>query len=973
MFEDQVGKIDWYQQHIGKISSATFHSSAQQRLALVATESSVVAALDLRTNAIIWRQVLQAEEKLATLQLHGRTLLSLGITSEGGYLRAWTLTGEQVWDAHISPPAAAATSTPQVAVAPSGAVLVVWGDVVSAYTLTSGHALWQWTAAADGAPAVSLQQAVLGATDAERFTACGIAFSGGKQQLFVAEVSVKDGAEIERKLVPVGGAGDAAASPALMATLDRKFLVMSAGRALTVYTAAAEQIFTHSLDAALPSLQRQPADAKIELLPIALPGVIALRLPSSSALLKITRDGASLEILREVESDDHHYAHITSRDGKALLALVQSLPGGDSVELEVAQISEVGDCSDWEKEGIMKFDQTEHGRIEAVFLNSYSKKEGGFGHRLLVTAEDHSLHVTQPSKDGAAQGWTREEALASVSGVEMLHFPPPLAADEEEAEETRPSFAWVVPSLIASVQRRITGALAPPPSSTSTVEPAPHHADAYGTRQVMIVRTDAPKLFGLHSSDGHVIWSHFVPPLKPGERSPKLVAHFVCSGGGAAPHALVVAQGPSSWSVRELHPFSGKLLGESHGEGSLLHAAKLSVDSELTRPPLMLVTSELKVLLFPDTPAARRALHAQVHDTFFYLLRPGEFSLSGYGLSVADAAADPGGASFVATQRWGMMLPSGDGDVPPQVELSSFPYEGAIHSPVKTLGDRSVLHKYINKNALALALALPAGEGEAAVEILVVDSVSGRVIHTARHAGCQGPLNVLLGENWLVYQYWDPKFLHYQIASTEFFANVSFADDLLSLVLAGPADYSQRDNMFDSFSPAAASTHTRSQAYGFSTALAAMTVTQTAAGITPKSVLALTAAGQLLSLDKRLLDPRRPLVDPKQMSQQDREEGLLPYSNTLGGINPLSVVSHQHTIARPRLIVSSPTLLESTSLGLAVGIDLFLTRVTPAREFDRLNEDFNFIALVGATVFLLVATLGSGCYSSKKELVKAWR
>jgi len=66
-------------------------------------------------------------------------------------------------------------------------------------------------------------------------------------------------------------------------------------------------------------------------------------------------------------------------------------------------------------------------------------------------------------------------------------------------------------------------------------------------------------------------------------------------------------------------------------------------------------------------------------------------------------------------------------------------------------------------------------------------------------------------------------------------------------------------------------------------------------------------------------------------------------------------------------------MLESTSLVLTYGLDVFLTRVTPAREFDRLNEDFNYVALVGAIVFLVVSTIASSWYSSRKDLEKAWR
>ena len=109
------------------------------------------------------------------------------------------------------------------------------------------------------------------------------------------------------------------------------------------------------------------------------------------------------------------------------------------------------------------------------------------------------------------------------------------------------------------------------------------------------------------------------------------------------------------------------------------------------------------------------------------------------------------------------------------------------------------------------------------------------------------------------------------------------------------------------------------------------------------------------------------------MSHADREEGLVPYMPTLGGVNHLTVISHKNAIGRPARVVTAPTTLESTSLVLAFGIDLFVSRVAPAKEFDRLNEDFNFVALVGATAFLIVATVGSSCYSTRRDLVKAWK
>jgi len=416
--------------------------------------------------------------------------------------------------------------------------------------------------------------------------------------------------------------------------------------------------------------------------------------------------------------------------------------------------------------------------------------------------------------------------------------------------------------------------------------------------------------------------------------------------------------------VRALNPFTGKLIEETSTDGTVLHAAQLPFETAAGALPLMIVDSSLRVSIFPKGEEAAALLAEHVSEVFFYLLDDKAGRLSGYGIAKS-------AEGFVAAPRWSMVLATGGGTV----RMASFPWDAAVHSPVRTLGDRSVLYKYINRNAIALGVTHPPTDDvDGSIEVILVDAASGRVLHTAKHADCEGPVNLLLGENWLIYQYWSSKPMQHHISISEFYTNSSFSDDLLSLILSGPIDYTQRANMFDSFSPAASELYTLSQSYAFGAAVSAMGLSHTAMGITPKNILIATAAGQLAIFDKRLLDPRRPMVaGPNKMSTADREEGLVPYMPSLGGINPLTVLSHRHSIARARTVVSAPTTLESTSLVAVFGLDIFLSRVAPAKEFDRLNEDFNFVALVGATVFLTVATVGSGWFSNRKELAYAWR
>ena len=48
-------------------------------------------------------------------------------------------------------------------------------------------------------------------------------------------------------------------------------------------------------------------------------------------------------------------------------------------------------------------------------------------------------------------------------------------------------------------------------------------------------------------------------------------------------------------------------------------------------------------------------------------------------------------------------------------------------------------------------------------------------VHSATHPGMRGPLNLLMGENWLVWHFWNPSQLSYQMAVIELFTNVTFA------------------------------------------------------------------------------------------------------------------------------------------------------------------------------------------------------
>lgn len=77
-------------------------------------------------------------------------------------------------------------------------------------------------------------------------------------------------------------------------------------------------------------------------------------------------------------------------------------------------------------------------------------------------------------------------------------------------------------------------------------------------------------------------------------------------------------------------------------------------------------------------------------------------------------------------------------------------------------------------------------------------------------------------------------------------------------------------------------------------------------------------------------------------------------------------------VANVQRIVTSSTLLESTSLVFAYGLDMFLTRVTPSNTFDVLNENFNKAQLVLTVSGLALAIIFTKPMVQRKRLREKW-
>ncbi|PGH36631.1 hypothetical protein GX50_00493 [[Emmonsia] crescens] len=291
------------------------------------------------------------------------------------------------------------------------------------------------------------------------------------------------------------------------------------------------------------------------------------------------------------------------------------------------------------------------------------------------------------------------------------------------------------------------------------------------------------------------------------------------------------------------------------------------------------------------------------------------------------------------------------------------------HDPVasigKVLGDRSVLYKYLNPN-----LALLTAVGDSTASFYLLDAISGQVLHSITQTGVDTnqPIASALSENWFTYSLWadvtdssDSK--GYQLVISELYES-PIANDRGPL--SDAANYSSIHTDSGISRP-----HVISQAYIIPEPISSMAVSQTRQGITAKQLLcALPASNSIIGIPRQLLDPRRPMG--RTPTANEAEEGLIQYAPFLD-FDGRWFLTHSREVVGVRDIESSPTLLESTSLVFAYGLDVFGTRIYPSQAFDILDKGFSKVQLVATVVALAVGVAMLAPLARRKQVDMKWK
>ncbi|KAI0743061.1 hypothetical protein C8Q80DRAFT_1192304 [Daedaleopsis nitida] len=621
------------------------------------------------------------------------------------------------------------------------------------------------------------------------------------------------------------------------------------------------------------------------------------------------------------------------------------------------------------------FRTVEHGIIQHVSVEAANPEEYRVLARLALTTSTGAVQLWQQDQ----LQWTREEGLSDIRVAELLELPERKMASHSDSEQETFG-ARVARQLLDAqdfpqyavnfIRRFVTGSYASVSASVASSANAsePLSRDAFGFRKVIVAATSHGKLYGIDTANGEVLWSRVFglgwAAQVGGQIIPAKMFVTRTVTDGDSPQIVLVAQRKANNGLvdtvlfhvdaltgedaRGKSPSNDVLQGEDIVSGPLVEAFLLRTENGKI---VVCLDEFLQVHVYPNTDEAM--------ETFEKALP---------SLRVALKSGPPGQhppkveftGKHIAYPTWSLPFPANE-DIRVVFARPADP----VASLGKVLGNRTTLYKYLNPNLIGVVTGPPSTaprSEDATCAVYLLDGAKGTVIYHVVLPSTKGECDVkaTLVENWLVYHHYDGEVSphqakSYRVVSVELYEGY------------GPDDKRKSSDM-SSLSNETAAVSFYEHAYIFPRGVRVIAPTSTSYGISMKDIIVANENNQIQSFPRRALDPRRPKHKP---TAQEMEEWLVQYDPVLPD-DPKRVLSHNYQVAKTRKIITSPALLESTSLVFTYGLDMFFTRVAPSNTFDVLSESFNKAQLVITIAGLALAIMIVKPIVARKRLRERW-
>lgn len=671
----------------------------------------------------------------------------------------------------------------------------------------------------------------------------------------------------------------------------------------------------------------------------------------------VALDGSGLKKVKEFTQGKRTFGAASPQAGwaaenqKQVVASVTIGPA--EATIEVFDISGGGEIFSTVRVPITAAD---HGDATALFPHLFTRKDDTLGARMLLTSADHAVAMLQAGKVGKAGPllWVREEALGSVTQCVFVDKKRRVlgGADTgmpgvaERLGLQAAQLAGIATGLFGTVQDLISKAQAGEFESILEGKGGGYVEESARDNKIALLMTAPGKLFAIDSESNELLWSVLFD-----SNLHMFVAKDKPEMGSSAEVLLISNTKYGSKSNAPAAKWIDSSSGATLKEGSLPEgvwqmmvlpadttAAGATADGDGDKPSqtLLLLDKEKKVHLLPDTAASHASFEKQRKSLTFHVMEQsaGSATLQGYQLG-----EQTDGNGYSASPQWSVVFPKDE----TVITVAKHPHE-AVNSPVKILGDDSLLLKYLNPHLLAVATLIheevakgPAADvgstsddsgdtsdtsgivhigGQSAqpqatkgsqIVVYLIDTITGRIIHRVLHPQASGPVYLVQTENWVVYSYWNQKARRSEMGS------VCLYEQAVEKYGLNPWTKPDFTDTFSSFASPTPVVHHRS--FIFPLAVKALATSETVYGITTKHVIVGLTTNQIYSMDLRFMDPRRPSGKP---TPTQMAEGLMQYSPYLPLI-PQQIVSFNATVANLHTITSTPSAVESTSLVMAYG------------------------------------------------------
>ncbi|KAJ7065423.1 hypothetical protein C8F01DRAFT_1125582, partial [Mycena amicta] len=904
--EADVGVIDWHTKLVGvPLAPPIIQHGSKGSVIIVPTASNVLAALNASDGSVAWRYVFDDSDGIANIRVDsdfvaalsgpGASTLRVFETSSGLILRERQLKVSKS--------------------VPTG-VDVAEGKFVlnSPIIARVGDAEWSWEAPENQGPYSKLIY-----TD-EALYAVGHNASS-PTLLHLAAINPQNGSTIHTtwKHLP----------PRVSS------FVVAADVAVWVEPAAESLGFLQLLPHLKASMRSEKTLQWLAVVDVDLQkeGLFVGVLATGDAKVLKVKEGGVIEAVHTFPANDGPQSLFAGGVDKQGIPFVARLwtTAGDMTRVEIYSPSQ--DAAQF----TFSVNQHRHGTITHLGID---------GTRLVITTSTGSVQLW----DQEQLVWAREEGLAAIDVAAFVELPLPehvarVTENESFASRLQRQIADAkdFPAYAAAfAQRFVAGAEA----VTAAATPASLSRDAYGFRQVLVVATAYGSAFGIDTATGAIIWTRIFGLGWAGEGvggAVRPLKIFVLNSDGERNDVAIVARRRADNTLVDtvlfkVDPLTGQsidpvekdterpLEGEDVVHGPLAEAF-LIPDSDV----IILIDEFYQINAYPDAESSRKLIASLAPAMFLPFLQAFEDGprVVGHGLKLDPNLSD----KYIAFRTWGLNLPRGE-----VVTRLVRPRVGPVVSFGKVLGNRTTLYKYLNPRMFVVLT-----QAESACGLYIVDGAKGSVLYSVmvpsggkEVCGVQATLT----ENWLVYHYYDwdgvaeGQTKGWKIVTVELYE--------------GELDEKTHSSDMSAFSQDIMRVEAMEQSYVYPHGVTAITTTSTKFGITTKDIIVATQNNKIHEIPRRMLNPRRP-KDRKPTAEEQQEEQLLPYDLMMPD-DPRRTISHKYEVRNTRNIITSPALLESTSLVFAYGLDLFFTRVAPSSTFDILSESFNKVQLV-LTVF----------------------